>query len=264
MSAAEVALVTGAGSGIGAACAMRLAADGARVVVTDSVAARAADTVAQIIDAGGRAEAVTIDVSDEAAIESGLQQAAGCFGAVSILVNNAAATDISGSGRDSDILGMDAATWDRTFAVNLRGAMFMCRGVLGPMITAGRGAIVNVSSGAASASEHTRPAYSASKAGLEALTRSVATAYGRQGIRCNAVAPGLTLTKTVAGPGRGLEKMRALFQRHTPSPLGTAEEVAQVVAFLASDAARYVNGVIVPIDGGMAAAQPYLADFLGR
>jgi NAD(P)-dependent dehydrogenase (short-subunit alcohol dehydrogenase family) len=159
---------------------------------------------------------------------------------------------------------MDVAVWDRTFAVNLRGAMLLCRAVIPGMLEGAGGSVVNISSGAAAAAEHTRPAYAASKAGVEALTRSVATAYGPRGVRCNAVAPGLTRTETVAGPGRGLEKMRTIFQRHTPSPVGDADDVARVVTFLASGAARYVNGVTLPIDGGMLAAQPYLADFLGR
>ena len=92
----------------------------------------------------------------------------------------------------------------------------------------------------------------------------MATKYGPQGIRCNAVAPGLTLTETVAGPGRGVAKLRALMQRHTPSPIGSPEEVAAVVSFLAGPASRYVNGVVINVDGGLLAAQPYLADFLGR
>lgn len=259
--AGEIALVTGAGSGIGAACARRLASDGAVVVVTDLDPGRAAEVAASLSSAG---RSWGLDVADEAAVTRIAGQVQDQVGQISILINNAAATDLSGGGRDGDVLTMDVDVWDRTFAVNLRGAMLMCRAHLPGMLAAGRGAVVNTSSGAAAAAEHTRPAYGASKAGLEALTRSVATAYGPRGVRCNAVAPGLTLTPTVLGPGRGLEKLRSVFQRHTPSPLGTADDVAAVVSFLASDAARYINGVVLPVDGGLLAAQPYLADFLGR
>jgi NAD(P)-dependent dehydrogenase (short-subunit alcohol dehydrogenase family) len=259
-----VALVTGAGSGIGAACARRLAQEGATVVVTDLDGARADAVAKSIGDAGANAVALALDVADEHDVARAVAETVRLLGPVTVLVNNAAATDLSGSGRDGDVLSMDVEVWDRTMAVNLRGAMLLCRAVLPGMIGAGGGAVVNVSSGSAHAAEHTRPAYAASKAGLEALTRSVATAYGPRGVRCNAIAPGLTLTETVRGPGRGLEKLRAVFQRHTPSPLGDADEVARVVAFLASGAARYVNGVVVPVDGGLLAAQPYLADFLGR
>ena len=260
----EVALVTGAGAGIGAACARRLAREGAAVIVTDRDGPRARVVAGSIESDGGRAFALELDVADVAQIRQRLPESASRFGPVSVLVNNAAATDLSGGGRDKDVLSMEVEVWDATFAVNLRGAMLVCQAVLPAMIGAGRGAIVNLSSGAAFAAEHTRPAYSASKAGLEALTRSIAAAYGPAGVRCNAVAPGLTLTETVAGPGRGLERMRAIFQRHTPSPVGDADDVARVVAFLCSDAARYVNGVVLRADGGMAASQPYLADFLGR
>jgi NAD(P)-dependent dehydrogenase (short-subunit alcohol dehydrogenase family) len=260
----EIALVTGAGSGIGAACAHRLARDGATVVVTDLEGGRAEQVATAIVDAGGSAVGLALDVAAEKDVATVVRRVVDDVGVVSVLVNNAAATDLSGSGRDRDVVTMDVEVWDRTLAVNLRGAMLLCRAVLPGMLSAGRGSIVNTSSGAASAAEHTRPAYGASKAALEALTRSVAVTYGPAGIRCNAVAPGLTLTAAVTGPGRGLEKMRTLFQRHTPSALGAADDVASVVAFLASDAARYVNGVVVRVDGGMGAAQPYVADFLGR
>jgi NAD(P)-dependent dehydrogenase (short-subunit alcohol dehydrogenase family) len=259
-----VALVTGAGSGIGAACARRLAADGAAVAVTDLKAELAHAVADTIVRAGGQARAWALDVGDEESIAGCVEDVAAALGPVSILHNNAAATDLSGSGDDSEIVSMSVELWDRTMAVNLRGPMLMCRAVLPAMIRAGGGAIVNTSSGAARAAEHTRPAYGASKAALEALTRSVATRYGPDGVRCNAVAPGLTLTGTVTGPGRGVAKLRAIMQRHTPSALGTPEEVAAVVAFLVSDQARYLNGIVLAADGGMLAAQPYVADFLGR
>jgi NAD(P)-dependent dehydrogenase (short-subunit alcohol dehydrogenase family) len=260
----QVGLVTGAGSGIGAASAMGLASAGASIAVTDVDADRARRVAAAINESGGRAIGLELDVADEVAVEAGVREATRRLGGITLLHNNAAATQLSGGGGDDDVCTMSTAVWDETMAVNVRGAMLLCRAVLPGMLAIRRGVIVNTSSGAAAAAEHTRPAYGASKAALEALTRSIATKYGPEGVRCNAIAPGLTLTETVSGPGRGLQKMRDVFRRHTPAPIGDANDVAQVVVFLASDAARYVNGVTLRVDGGLLAAQPYLADFLNR
>jgi NAD(P)-dependent dehydrogenase (short-subunit alcohol dehydrogenase family) len=262
--AGEVALVTGAGSGIGAASACRLAAEGAAVAVTDLRGEAAERVCADIAAAGGQAIALTLDVADEDAVGRCVDEVARRLGPVSVLHSNAAATALSGGGGDAEVATMSAEIWDTTMAVNVRGPMMLARAVLPAMVAAGRGAIVTTSSGAAAAAEHTRPAYGASKAALESLTRSIAARYGRDGVRCNAVAPGLVLTETVRGPGRGLRRMRGVFARHTPSPLGTPDDIARVVAFLVSDAARYINGVVLHADGGMRAAQPYLAELLGR
>lgn len=258
----KIALVTGAGSGIGAASARLMAAEGAAVVVSDIQLESAEIVAAEIVDAGGQARAYRLDVADEAQIVACVAAAREWYGPISVLHNNAAATALSGGGQDALVDSMSQDLWDQTMAVNLRGPMLCAKHVLPAMVAAGSGAIVNTSSGAGSAAEHTRPAYGVSKAGVDALTRNIASAYGPRGIRCNGVAPSLTLTATVAGPGRGLEKMRAIFAKHTPSALGTPEEVAQVVVFLASDQARYVNGVTVAVDGGLSARQPYTADFL--
>lgn len=260
----KVALVTGAGSGIGAACARLMAAEGAAVVVSD-VRRDGADAVAARIAAqGGEARAYQLDVASEDEIRGCVAQVIDWYGRISVLHNNAADTALSGSGADATLDQMTQQIWDRTMAVNLRGPMLCSKHVIGHMVEAGGGAIVNTSSGAGSAAEHTRTAYGVSKAGLDALTRAIASQYGAAGVRCNGVAPSLTLTDTVRGPGRGLERMRAIFAKHTPSPLGSPEEIARVVVFLASDDARYVNGVTVPVDGGLSSRQPYTGDFLAR
>jgi NAD(P)-dependent dehydrogenase (short-subunit alcohol dehydrogenase family) len=260
----EIALVTGAGSGIGAASASRLAAEGAAVAVTDLRVQDADRVRAEIVAAGGRAIGLPLDVADEKAIAWCVEEVTRSLGPVSVLHSNAAATQLSGGGADGEVATMSSEIWDATMAINVRGPMLLARAVLPGMIANHRGAIVNTSSGAAAAAEHTRPAYGASKAALEALTRSIATRYGPDGVRCNAIAPGLVLTETVRGPGRGLRRMRDVFARHTPSPVGSPEEVASVIAFLVSDQARYINGVVLRVDGGLLAAQPYLADFLRR
>jgi NAD(P)-dependent dehydrogenase (short-subunit alcohol dehydrogenase family) len=259
--AGKVALVTGAGSGIGAATARLMAAEGAAVAVSDIRLDAAEVVAADIRSRGGEARAYALDVESEDRVRTCVAAVREWRGPISVLHNNAAATGLSGGGDDSTVEAMTQELWDRTMAVNVRGAMFCCKHVLPAMVEAGTGSIVNTSSAAGSAAEHTRAAYGVSKAALDGLTRNVASHYGPHGIRCNGVAPSLTLTDTVAGPGRGLERMRMLFAKHTPSPLGTPEEVAQVVVFLASDRARYVNGVTMRVDGGMGAQQPYAAEF---
>jgi NAD(P)-dependent dehydrogenase (short-subunit alcohol dehydrogenase family) len=186
------------------------------------------------------------------------------LGVPTLLVNNAAATHLSGTGRDRDLLETEVGVWDESYRVNLRGTMLVTKTLLPHLLAVGDGHIVNLSSGSAAKAEPTRFAYSASKAGVESLTRNVAAFYGPRGIRCNAVAPGLVLTEAASAPGRSLDRFRSVFARHTPSALGTPEELAAVIAFLLSDDSRYINGVVLSVDGGLLAGQPYLADLLKR
>lgn len=203
-------------------------------------------------------------MSDTDAVRVAVERAVSALGPPTLLVNNAAATHLSGTDRDRDLLETDIEVWDESYRVNLRGPVLVTKALLPHLLGTGDGRIVNLSSGSAAKAEHTRFAYSATKVGVESLTRNVAALYGRRGIRCNAVAPGLVLTEAASAPGRSMDWFRSVFARHTPSALGTPQEVAAVITFLLSDESRYVNGVTLTVDGGLLASQPYLADFLKR
>jgi len=190
----KVGIVTGAGGGIGRCVALALTAAGAAVVVSDIRQAAADETVALIRQAGGEAIAVVGDISEEADWVRLVAATIERFGAVDILVNNAAAASF----KDRDILSMDVAVWDAAMRINLRGPMLGCKHVLAAMLQQGGGAIINIASGAALTGQLSQPAYGAAKAATISLTRSVATLYGKQGIRCNAIAPGLIMHEGLA------------------------------------------------------------------
>jgi NAD(P)-dependent dehydrogenase (short-subunit alcohol dehydrogenase family) len=252
---ARVAVVTGAASGLGRAVAERLAADGAAVVVADVDSPRAQTVVDGIVAAGGRATAFTLDVSEEREVAALIAHAVGEFGRVDVLHNNAAALGSDVILEDNAIVDMDVAVWDRTLAVNLRGPMLGCKHAIPVMREQGGGAIVNTMSVSALVGEETKAAYACSKAGLGALTRHVANMYGEDGIRVNAVAPGLMITPVVLErlSERDFAAFRAerLLERAT-----TPEDVANLVVFLASDRAACITGQVYVIDGGTLAKRP--------
>jgi NAD(P)-dependent dehydrogenase (short-subunit alcohol dehydrogenase family) len=254
----RVAMVTGSASGIGRATVLRLAAEGASVAVVDLDGTGAGQVVAEIEDVGGQAVAVTADVRTEAAVADAVASTARRFGRLDILHNNAAILAPTLFNRDADLVGMDASVWDTTLEVNLRGVMFGCKHALPVMLDQGSGTIVNTSSASALAGETLRPAYSSSKAAIIALTRSVATIYGRQGIRCNTILPGVIVS--AENQTRMSPRMVDIWEGNCLVPrLGRPEDVAAVVAFLASDDAAYVTGQAIVIDGGMSAHQPTFA-----
>jgi NAD(P)-dependent dehydrogenase (short-subunit alcohol dehydrogenase family) len=254
--AGKVAIVTGAGSGIGQATARVLAADGARVTVADVNDNAAAATVASITDAGGTARAQHCDVSDETMVAALVADTVAAYGGLDVLHNNAAALDQNRN--DQDVVTMDLATWDRVMAVNLRGPLLGCRFAIPAMLERGGGAIVNTASAAAFYGSRTLAAYGTSKAGVVALTKYVATAYGDRGIRCNAVAPGVVVPRdaqeALGGPMG--DRLRRYTVSHVAGRLGYPEEIAEAVAYLASDAAAFVTGEVLRIDGGFTAHDP--------
>jgi NAD(P)-dependent dehydrogenase (short-subunit alcohol dehydrogenase family) len=256
----KVAIVTGAGSGIGRQSAITLAGHGASVAVGDINLDGARETVRLIEEAGGTALAIEADVSDEASVKNLVDTKVSELGAVQLLHNNAA--DVTIIQRDLDVVGMDVEVWDRTMQVNLRGPMLGCKHAIPHMIAAGGGAIVTTSSLSGQFGDLSRVAYGVSKAGIDSLTRYVATIYGKQNIRANAVAPGVVKTPSLAANVSAEEL--ALFERNHVTPgIGEPPHIAQVVAFLLSDAAAYITGEVVKVDGGMRMHTPLYSNFVG-
>jgi NAD(P)-dependent dehydrogenase (short-subunit alcohol dehydrogenase family) len=240
----KVALVTGAGSGIGQATARLLAASGATVVGTDVVADRLADL-------GDDIHTVAGDVSDLGDATRMVGETVERHGRIDVLANVAGIPDGL-----TPLADLDDARWQRVLGVNLTGPMYTSRAALPHMVGQGGGAIVNVSSIGGLFGGRSGAAYSVSKHGLIGLTRSVAASYGAQGVRCNAVCPGVTETNIGGAVAdlnpRGLEiVMRSVASSPAPAQ---PEQMASVIAFLASDAASYVNGAVIVADGGWTAA----------
>jgi NAD(P)-dependent dehydrogenase (short-subunit alcohol dehydrogenase family) len=252
----KVAIVTGAGSGIGRASARRLAGEGASVVVADINADTAAETVALIDKDGGRAAPQWVDVSDEAAISAMVEAAVSTFGGLQLLHNNAA--DVNIILQDLDLTTMTIEVWDRTLAVNLRGPMLGIKHALPHMLAAGGGAIVTTSSLAGQMGDLSRVAYGVSKAGIDSLTRHVATLYGKRGVRCNAVAPGVVQTPSLTA-NVPPEEIAVYESHHVTPDMGKPEDIAAVVAFLLSDDAAYITGQVINVDGGLLMHNPMYA-----
>ncbi len=255
----KVAIVTGAASGIGKATAQLLAKEGAAVLVADLDEAGAKTVAGEIADAGGRALGHAVDVSDEAAVRGMIDAAVAAFGGLDVLHNNAAAIGAASPGRDMDVAAIDVEVWDRTMAVNLRGVMLGCKHAIPRMLERGGGAIVNTSSGSSQRGDLTIPSYAVSKGGVDTLTLYVAAQYGKRGIRCNAIAPGLILTHPVEQFG-GAEYVGMLEEHHLTPRVGQPEDIAQAVLFLVSDAAGFITGQIVNVDGGILSHAPPVAD----
>ncbi|MFC7534104.1 SDR family NAD(P)-dependent oxidoreductase [Actinoplanes sp. GCM10030250] len=242
-------VVCGGATGIGAATAQRLAAEGARVIVGDLNIAGASQTAERIGAAGGVAAAVAFDLADEASIGALIDRAVSEYGTVHGLFNVGADLSPETLGRDGDLLEMDPAVWRRTFEVDLLGFALACRAVIPVMLANGGGAIVNTSSLASCVGEATRPAYAAAKAGINALTRHVASRWGTEGIRCNGVSPGLVLSETALATMSDEFKSFGLAATHS-TRLGRPADLAGTVAFLLSDDAEWINGQTWSIDGG--------------
>lgn len=254
----RVALVFGAGSSghavsNGEAAARTYGAAGAVVVAVDRVGSEAGRVAALIVAAGGQAIGLEADVTDEAAVERAVAATVRDLGRPTILHNNV------GIATGGSVVELSRQLWDATVAVNATSAFLTCKYVIPQMLAEGRGAIVNVSSIASIRDTgYVYPAYSATKAALNQLTTSIALTYAHQGIRANAILPGLIDTPLVArqivGDDESVE--RVVRERDAMSPtgrMGTPWDVANAAAFLASDEAAYINGVCLPVDGGLAA-----------
>jgi NAD(P)-dependent dehydrogenase (short-subunit alcohol dehydrogenase family) len=257
----KVAIVTGAGANIGEACAKMLAAQGASVVVADINLAGAERVTAEIAAAGGKAMAHLVDLGDEASITAMVAAVIKRFGRIDVLHNNAANTGAGQMMKDASLAAMEAEVWDAAFDINTRGTMLMTKHVAPHMIAGGGGSIINTSSGVSILGDVLNPAYSASKAAVNALTRNTATQFGRANIRCNAVLPGLVLSP-VARAQMSAEQL-GMIQRHVLLPReSVASDIAGAVLWLASDLGSFVTGQIISVDGGICHHQPHYADML--
>jgi NAD(P)-dependent dehydrogenase (short-subunit alcohol dehydrogenase family) len=240
----EVALVTGAGSGIGRACALALAQVGTVVAVTDVDAAGAKETHDLIAADGGASHFYRLDVTEEKDWDGVVREVEQRHGAVSVLVNNAGYKASQAPG-DQGLVDLDLPTWDRMMSVNLRGPMLGSRRVLPSMLDAGHGTIIMLSSITALACPPSHgTAYTTTKTALLGLTRSIAVSYGPRGVRCNAVAPGIIAMDEASTDGF--------------TGQGRPADIANAVVFLASEAASFVNGHTLIVDGGLLATTPGL------
>jgi NAD(P)-dependent dehydrogenase (short-subunit alcohol dehydrogenase family) len=240
----RVALVTGAAGGIGAATARVLAGHGATVVVADIQGDRVAETARAI---GSAASAVQYDAADAASVEAMVDTVVERHGRIDVLHNNAAITSAAWT-RDTTVLDTTLEWFDLTLAVNLRSTFVATRRALPTMVQQGSGCIVNMASIAAFAGAPSLVAYGISKAGVATFTKYLATQYGRDGVRANCIAPGAILTEQVLENVPGVEELAIDVLPWNRA--GQGEDIGNVVAFLASDDADYVNGQVITVDGG--------------
>lgn len=239
----RVALVTGASQGIGRACAVELARAGVTVAMAARNEAKLAEAAAEVEGAGGTAAVFTLDIASEDSIKAGARAVLDKFGKVEILVNNAGIT------RDGLVLRMKRPDWDDVLGTNLTGAFLLTQALLGQMLRSRWGRIINITSVVGETGQAGQVNYAASKAGLIGMTRALAREVASRGITVNAVAPGYIETPMTAVLD---QKQRDAMVAGIPlGRPGTDTEIAQCVSFLASDAAAYITGHVLDVNGGM-------------
>jgi NAD(P)-dependent dehydrogenase (short-subunit alcohol dehydrogenase family) len=245
----KIAVITGAGGGIGSATALVLAGRGAKVYAAELRLESALATVKQIRNLGGWAEALEFNLTEADQIKSAMNKVAGEQGRIDVLFNCAADCSPEAFSRDRDVEALDVATWDRAFSINLRGTMLSCKFALPHMPHHAGASIINTASNTGLQGSLMLNSYSCSKAAILQLTRNIATSHGKFGIRCNTVTPGLILTSKIE---QDLPKpFRDIVESETLLPsLGEPNDIAYTVAFLASDEAKYITGQNIVVDGG--------------
>jgi NAD(P)-dependent dehydrogenase (short-subunit alcohol dehydrogenase family) len=256
-------LVTGAAGRLGRATVLAVAEAGANVLAVDVDVDGAARICGLVPGGAGRAEPFAADVSEESQAKAMVDAAVRAFGRLDVIFNNAG---LVGLEHGTGLLDVDLNVWDRVMAVNLRGVMLGCRAAIPVMLRQGGGVIINTSSDASLAGDMENNAYAAAKAGVNVLTRYVATQFGKHNIRCNAIAPGVHLAEDsfeTFAPAR--REFYAQIKEHCLLPrLGTPEDIANCVVFLASDAAGYITAQVLQVDGGLIGHVPHLADMRRR
>ncbi|MBY0399970.1 SDR family oxidoreductase [Myxococcota bacterium] len=248
----KVAFITGAGSGIGRASARLFAEEGAAVVIAEKNAEAGALVAKEVESAGGRALAIETDVTVEVSVERAVAAAIARFGAIHVLFNCAGGS----IPQDAPVTEVDLAVWDHTIGLDLKGTLLCCRHVIPKIIAAGGGSVVN-SASVVALMGHPIHVDAAAKGGILSLTRSLASTYGRQMVRVNAICPGLVLSDRIkARMGNGLmdqaSKNGLSLEAH-PFALGEPIDIARVALFLASDESRMIHGATIPAEGGMSA-----------
>jgi NAD(P)-dependent dehydrogenase (short-subunit alcohol dehydrogenase family) len=257
----KTAIITGTTGGIGAATARRMALEGAQLVLADIDADGAEKTAQTIRAAGGEAIVHLLDLAEESSVKTLVNAALEHYGKLEILFNNAADTRPSAMQFDAAIEYMDADVWDGAFRINTRGTMLMIKHALPALLRSGNASIINTSSGASLRGDLFRPAYAASKAAINVLTEYVAAQYGKRGVRCNAVSPGLVVTENTR---EGQAHNFALYEKHHLTPrLGEPDDIASMVTLLASDDGRFITGQVIRVDGGISTHFPHVAETRG-
>ncbi len=251
----KIVAITGGAGGIGFATAQLMAARGAKIVIADIAGDRASELAATLEGAIG----MHLDLENEESIETMIASSISHFGRLDILVNNAALLGPEIAQADGDVENMETALWDRTYGVNVRGTMIACREAL-PHLRATRGCIVNTVSNLALQGHLIQAAYSSSKAAIIQMTRAIAASHGKLGVRCNAVAPGMTSTPALLEAFPPV--LRQMVEDETlRDQLGEPEDIAEAIAFLAAPAARNITGQVLVSDGGCASHVPGIAGF---
>jgi len=245
----KVAIITGAGGGMGRTAARMFAAEGAKVVLADVTEEMVGSAVAEVEAAGGQATGITADVSDDADAKRMVDHAIATYGRVDALYNNAGIMPAA----DHSVIDTDVATWDKVMAVNVRGVFLGCKYAIPKMVEQGSGSIINVASFVAILGcSVPQDAYTASKGAVLALTRSLAVQFAPQGVRSNAISPGPIETPLLMDwLVKDEEAKRIRLARNPTGRFGKPEEIVHVAVYLASDESRWTNGANLVIDGGI-------------
>ncbi|HET9521575.1 MAG TPA: glucose 1-dehydrogenase [Candidatus Limnocylindrales bacterium] len=245
----KVAIITGAGSGMGRVAAQLFAGQGASVVVAEASEAAGRETVRLVEEAGGQASFVPTDVSEEASARAMVGHALAAYGRVDVLYNNAGIMPEA----DRSVVDTEVATWDRVMAVNVRGVFLGCKSAIPVMVEQGSGSIINIASFVALVGcSVPQDAYTASKGAILSLTRSLAVQFGPKGVRSNAICPGPVETPMLMDwLVKDEEAKRVRLARNPTGRFGRPEEVVNMAIYLASDESRWTNGASLVVDGGI-------------